>query len=787
MFQILKFLTDIPRVLIAPYASMYRVVCIPSTFSLDLSLTDRHITYPEVPCCTENYVSSTFAVVLGQSLPEQYGQKESIVSRMVGAASINSQFCVVLNQKNKGKENLFVLAESDEKDEILFALDSILSTLKPFVRDGSVFFTKMLLDTLVLPEPCPPENLWMKLVEIMEQQPEAYTHWHNVVQSLLYSACAKDDRSDIDILLKKGGNLEEKDNLGETPLAIARRMSQGGTEWLNSLVSPEQSTTQPLNTEVSQDNKKFEFVSNIIKKGSLPGLAFGLPKPQHSNRSALHSAASQDECDSIQQIVDQRMLLRLPSISVIVSEEEEEDDEYLSFKTPLLSLTEFKFDTIDSVGETPLMVSVRKGYVKSSLFLLLGGADPNYVLPQSGNTTLHIAAERGDLLLIKLLISFEADPRKLNQRGETPVELALNAEAYECATLLKNVSKYLDISENLPRVSDKDHRTVPENSLFLLSLDGGGVRGIMQVQILLGIQKRMQAIRSDCPSVFQCFDYIAGTSGGSYVMFITIYGRASLETSRALVFSCMSKMTEINNLQERVTILEEFLKEKLGKDTVMSCVQSPRVIVTATLADRSPCKLHLMTNYGEARDGQVGPDERKLWEAARITASAPFYFTAFQGKYLDGGMMANNPTLDAMTEISNQSKREGTACKLGFVLSLGTGVTEAIPISNVDIHMPSFSLASLKNFPENLKGAKNLAKLLLLQATQTEGQEVERAEAWCDALGATYCRISPPVTESVDITETNVNKMITILFDSQMYVLREAEKINDIAHTLLSK
>ena len=784
MLQVLKFLVDIPRALITPYISaMYRVACIPSTFSLDLSSTDRHITYPEVPCRTEKCVLSTFAVVLGESLPAQYGKKESIVSRMVGAASSNSQFCVVLNQKNKEKETLFVLAESDEKEEILIALDSILSTLKPFVRDGSVFFTKMLLDILVLPEPCPAENLSMKLVEIMEQQPEAYTHWHNVVQSLLYSACAKDDRSDIDLLLKKGGNLEEKDNLGETPLAIARKMSQGGTEWLNSLVS----TNQLLNTEVSSDNKKFEFVSNIVKKGSLPGLAFGLPKPQHSNRSALHSAASQDESDSIQQIVDRRLSLRLPSASVIVSEDDEEEEEYLSFKTPLLSLTEFKFDTIDSVGETPLMVSVRKGYVKSSLFLLLGGADPNCALPQSGNTTLHIAAEKGDLLLIKLLIIFEADPRKLNQRGETPIELALNAEAYECATLLKNVSKYLDISENLPRVSDKDRRTVPENSLFLLSLDGGGVRGIMQVQILLGIQKRMKAIRSDCPSIFECFDYIAGTSGGSYVMFITIYGRARLETARALVFSCMSKMTEINDLQERVEILEEFLKEKLGKDTVMSCVQSPRVMVTATLADRSPCKLHLMTNYGEARDGQVGPDERKLWEAARITASAPFYFTAFQGKYLDGGMMANNPTLDAITEIANQSKREGTACKLGFVLSLGTGITEAIPISNIDIHMPSLSLASLKNFPETLKGAKNLAKLLLLQATQTGGQEVERAEAWCDTMGATYCRISPPVTQNVDITETNINKMITILFDSQMYVLREAEKINEIAHTLLSK
>lgn len=42
--------------------------------------------------------------------------------------------------------------------------------------------------------------------------------------------------------------------------------------------------------------------------------------------------------------------------------------------------------------------------------------------------------------------------------------------------------------------------------------------------------------------------------------------------------------------------------------------------------------------------------EQKVWEAARCSGAAPTYFKAF-GPYIDGGLDANNPTLDLMTEI----------------------------------------------------------------------------------------------------------------------------------------
>lgn len=42
--------------------------------------------------------------------------------------------------------------------------------------------------------------------------------------------------------------------------------------------------------------------------------------------------------------------------------------------------------------------------------------------------------------------------------------------------------------------------------------------------------------------------------------------------------------------------------------------------------------------------------EQLVWQAARSSGAAPTYFRP-SGRFLDGGLLANNPTLDAMTEI----------------------------------------------------------------------------------------------------------------------------------------
>ena len=78
-----------------------------------------------------------------------------------------------------------------------------------------------------------------------------------------------------------------------------------------------------------------------------------------------------------------------------------------------------------------------------------------------------------------------------------------------------------------------------------------------------------------------------------------------------------------------------------------------------------------MTSYGESRDDKAGPNERKVWEALCASMAAPTYLPPFDNCFLDGGVMANNPTLPAMVEIFNNME-EGR--KLGCVLSIGTDI-----------------------------------------------------------------------------------------------------------------
>ena len=67
-----------------------------------------------------------------------------------------------------------------------------------------------------------------------------------------------------------------------------------------------------------------------------------------------------------------------------------------------------------------------------------------------------------------------------------------------------------------------------------------------------------------------------------------------------------------------------------------------------------------------------------MWEVARATSSAPSVFRSLNGRYVDGGIKANNPSIFAMTEIRDYHLRNGMAMpRLSLVVSVGTGIAPA--------------------------------------------------------------------------------------------------------------
>ena len=53
----------------------------------------------------------------------------------------------------------------------------------------------------------------------------------------------------------------------------------------------------------------------------------------------------------------------------------------------------------------------------------------------------------------------------------------------------------------------------------LLSLDGGGIRGLILTEVLLAIES------VTCHSIYELFDWVSGTSTGSYLAMSIAVGR----------------------------------------------------------------------------------------------------------------------------------------------------------------------------------------------------------------------------------------------------------------------
>ncbi|XP_078286737.1 85/88 kDa calcium-independent phospholipase A2 isoform X2 [Rhinoraja longicauda] len=447
-----------------------------------------------------------------------------------------------------------------------------------------------------------------------------------------------------------------------------------------------------------------------------------------------------------------------------------------------------RLNYLSKTGETPLHIMVRRQRFECALALLVHGAEAN-VKGESGNTPLHLAMKLDNLELIKALIVFGADVISPNDFGETPGLIAArHSQGYDdvvgIATVLGSLTKGLDI----PDAAGYRHRRYDR----LLCLDGGGIRGLVLIQLLIAIEQIAgQPIR-------EMFDWISGTSTGGILALAIVHGK-SMQYLRCLYFHMKDKVFKGSRPFSSLP-LEEFLKKEFGENTRMTDVTQPKVMVTGTLADRHPGELHLFRNYDPPEllydppfmptaefQARTLPRDQLVWRAARCGGAAPTYFRPM-GRFLDGGLLANNPTLDAMTEIHeyNQSLkrkgREGQVKKLGIVVSLGTGKPPQVPVSTVDVFRPSnpWELA------QTVFGARELGKMVVDCCTDADGRAVDRARAWCEMVNIPYFRLNSQLKTDVMLDEIDDAVLVNMLWDTQIYIHQERERIKELARLLLS-
>ena len=428
-------------------------------------------------------------------------------------------------------------------------------------------------------------------------------------------------------------------------------------------------------------------------------------------------------------------------------------------------------------GDTPLLLAVNKGHFEAALSLLLGGADPNVINSTSGDSPLHVAARRGNTNIVKALAVFDADLDAKNKAGDTAVALAKKFGAdSECYRLLEEL-----VVESTRPYSDESELQPTSPGPYLLCCDGGGVRGLVEVVLLHELERHMRLLYgSEYTALVDYFDWVAGTSTGSLVLASLVYKKMSIAELKKSYFHFKDAIFHgVRPLPASET--NRVAKDDFGDIQVLSDVVRPRVIIPTTIGNELPPVLHLMCNYGEARQGQKGPAERKVWEAVRASSSAPTYFPAFEDKFLDGGLMANNPTLDTMAEVLKDSKTAGQPLQLGMVVSLGTGVAAGQSLS--DISIPHIHWWDLPEMVEAVRAALNFLKVMISQLTNSDGSEVERATAWCVAMATPYIRLSPPISH-ISLNEVDNRKLIGMMFSALVYSRKNKEQLRKVAKRL---
>lgn len=119
-----------------------------------------------------------------------------------------------------------------------------------------------------------------------------------------------------------------------------------------------------------------------------------------------------------------------------------------------------KVTQVDQKGRTPLHVAAMSGQVKFIEFLLEAGADIE-AKDKEGETALHVAARRARTGVIRCLIEHRSNPSAGNHRGQTPLHLIADQgeAAGELDALLTECAEVLLGAGADPRAVDVKSRT----------------------------------------------------------------------------------------------------------------------------------------------------------------------------------------------------------------------------------------------------------------------------------------------------------------------------------------
>ncbi|MCA0456557.1 MAG: patatin-like phospholipase family protein [Chloroflexi bacterium] len=227
----------------------------------------------------------------------------------------------------------------------------------------------------------------------------------------------------------------------------------------------------------------------------------------------------------------------------------------------------------------------------------------------------------------------------------------------------------------------------------ILSIDGGGIRGIIPGMVMADIERRTGK------PISQLFDLIAGTStGGVLTLGVTCPDEKDItkprytaedgvrlyeeQGSRIFSRSPWKRVTSLNGITDErypTASVQAVLQETFGETRLRQALNDV-MITSYEIERRSPW-------FFRSSRARLDPKtyDFPMWKVARSTSAAPTYFepnkidvdqTTDYYSLVDGGVFANNPSMCAYVDAMSQESRPSDV----LVVSLGTGVlTRRLP------------------------------------------------------------------------------------------------------------
>lgn len=327
----------------------------------------------------------------------------------------------------------------------------------------------------------------------------------------------------------------------------------------------------------------------------------------------------------------------------------------------------------------------------------------------------------------------------------------------------------------------------PKKVAYILTVDGGGVRGAIPAKILDLLEESLEAVvnigntsgnRYEV-TLAELFDVMAGTSTGGIIT-ISLNSRIEANGGRPKKASEVAQFYKthadkifpkpgvIQKLKTYVpkvgsslysqVPLAELLRENLGEVWLKDGVTDLLVPSFDMRQGMAYC-----FSSGEARN--IGSANFKAYEVALATSAAPTYFDSIEIQdergderlFSDGGTYANNPTLEAIQRVDQLYP----GCDI-FVISLGTGTT------------PLGSLGHLRSAGK-VEWVANIAGLLMNNA---EGRHQQALDSLVKSMisqgrNVEVCRINPIIDSSISGLDDadNIKELMAI-------GMRVANKLN---------